>query len=244
METATTEDRLIDGRVRLLQPATGYRAAIDPVFLAAAIQARPGERMLDAGAGVGAASLCLALRLPSIHVTGLEIDPATVALARRNIALNGLEGRVEALAGSLADPPAPIAAAGFDQVMTNPPFTEAGTRPADPARALAHIEGELSLADWLRACIGLLKPKGTLTLIHRADRLDAILAALAGQAGEAAILPLWPMAGKPAKRVLVRARKAIASPATLPPGLVLHEADGRYTAAAEAILRKGEGLSF
>jgi tRNA1(Val) A37 N6-methylase TrmN6 len=88
------------------------------------------------------------------------------------------------------------------------------------------------------------RAKGTVTFIHRADRIDALLGHIAGRAGEVVIFPLWPGTGKPASRVLVRARKQIAAPARLAAGLVLHEPDGRFTAAAEAVLRGGEGLAL
>jgi tRNA1(Val) A37 N6-methylase TrmN6 len=90
----------------------------------------------------------------------------------------------------------------------------------------------------------MVKAKGALVLVHRADRLGEIAALLHGKAGELAILPLWPKAGLAAKRVIVRARKGIATGSTLLPGLVLHEADGKYTAAADAVLRGGAALDF
>jgi tRNA1(Val) A37 N6-methylase TrmN6 len=80
-------------------------------------------------------------------------------------------------------------------------------------------------------------------VVYRCDRLDDLLAALAGKVGEIVVLPLWPKSGRPAKRVLLRARKGVNSPLCLLPGLVLHEEDGRYTPAAEAILRDGAGLA-
>jgi tRNA1(Val) A37 N6-methylase TrmN6 len=104
------------------------------------------------------------------------------------------------------------------------------------------MEGDAGLADWVQFALAMVRAKGTLTLIHRADRIDALLGQIAGRAGEVVIFPLWPGVGKPASRVLLRARKQIAAPARLAPGLVLHEADGRFTAAAEAILRGGEAL--
>ena len=244
MGDAVSEDRLVNGRVRLLQPVDGYRAAIDPVFVAAAVAAGPGERVLDAGCGAGAAALCLAARNPDCRITGLELDPAMFDLAKRNVALNALEGRVELILGNIAAPPPRLAPASFHHVMTNPPHLAAGTRPADARRALAHMEGAVSLDGWMRACIALLRPKGALAVIHRADRLDDLLAALRNRVGDIAVLPLWPMHDKPAKRVLVRARKGAEGPTTLLPGLVLHEANGRYTAAADAVLRNGQGIDF
>ena len=244
MGDAVTEDRLVDGRVRLLQPVDGYRAAIDPVFLAAMVQAGTGDRVLDAGCGAGAATLCLAMRSPDCKITGLELDPAMFDLAKRNVALNAAEGRVELIQGNIAAPPPRLAPGSFHHVMTNPPHLASGTRPADPGRAAAHMEGSVDLDAWMLACITLLRPKGVLAVVHRADRLDDLLASLRDRAGEIAVLPLWPMKDRPAKRVLVRARKGVAGPTSLLPGLVLHEADGRYTAAAEAVLRGGQGLEF
>jgi|SRR5579862_3095398 len=244
MESATSEDRLLDGKVRLLQPLAGYRAAIDPVFLAAAIAAKPGARVLDAGCGAGAALLCLAARLPEVAITGIEIDPAICHLAQRNVELNGLSSRVTIQQGSIASPPPSLANDRFDQVMVNPPYLADGTPPPDSGKAGAHMEGGVGIEEWVSACLALLRPKGTLTLIHRADRLDALMAALHGPAGEVSVLPLWPMAGKPAKRVLVRARKGVGGPASLLPGLALHQSDGSYTPAAEAILRAGQALNF
>lgn len=244
MDEATTEDRLVDGRVRLLQPVDGYRAAIDPVFLAASVAAGPEERVLDAGCGAGAASLCLAVRLPEARIVGLELDRAMFELAKRNIALNGVEGRVELIHGNVAAPPPRLAPGSFQHVMTNPPHLEAGTRPADPGRAAAHMEGAVDLDGWVRACLTLLRPKGFLAIIHRADRLDDLLTALRHRASDITVLPLWPMRDRPAKRVLVRARKDSGGPTTLLPGLVLHEADGRYTAQAESVLRGGQPIEF
>jgi len=244
MDGAVTEDRLIDGRVRLLQPAEGYRAAIDPVFLAAAVDAGAGERVLDVGSGVGAASLCLAVRVAQCRITGLELQRSLFELAKRNIALNGLEDRVETFLCSIAVPPPILAPGSFHHVMTNPPHLADGTPPANGSRATAHMEGEVDLDAWMRGCVVLLRERGTLTVIHRADRLDELLATLRHRVGTIAVLPLWPMRDRPAKRVLVRARKGVAGPTSLLTGMVLHESDGSYTRAAEAVLREGQSLEF
>ena len=109
---------------------------------------------------------------------------------------------------------------------------------------MATVEGDADLADWVRFALTMVRPKGTVTFIHRADRIDALLAEIAGRAGEVVVFPLWPGPGKPASRILVRARKQVAAPARLAAGLVLHEPDGRLTAAAEAVLREGRGLEL
>lgn len=241
---AVTTDALLDGRVTLRQPATGYRVAIDPVLLAAAVPAQAGESVLDAGCGVGAAALCLAARVDAITIDGLEVDARLVALARENAGANRFGERVSFHAGDLEQPPPALAPRRFDHVMTNPPHLEAARTQASPrpTKARAHVEGRLDLGGWLIACLRLLRPRGGLTLIHRADRLDHILAALHGRAGAIVIMPLWPKAGRPAKRVILRAVKGAGGRAGLLPGLVLHENDGGYTPAAEAILRQGGAL--
>jgi tRNA1(Val) A37 N6-methylase TrmN6 len=242
---AFTEDRLLGGRVRLRQPASGYRVAIDPVFLAAAVPAEPHQMILDVGCGAGAAMLCLAARVPHARVVGLEMRRDLVRLAGDNAILNYMEARVSAMIGDLLHAPPRLAPGAFDHVMANPPHLQRGGVAATaPNKAESTIEGEADLAAWVRCALTMVRSKGSVTFIHRADRIDALLAEIAGRAGEVVIYPLWPGEGKPAVRVLVRARKQVAAPARLAPGLILHEADGRLSAAAERVLREGRGLDF
>ena len=241
---AISEDRLLGGRLRLKQPEAGYRVAIDPVFLAAAVPAGAGETVLDIGCGTGAAMLCLAARVPQCRIVGLEMQRDLVRLAGDNVILNDMTGRASVMIGDLSRPPPRLSPGSFDHVMANPPYLERGrvTPPADPGRAGASIEGEADLAAWIRFAFAMVRAKGSVTVIHRADRVDALLAEIAGRAGEVVVFPLWPGEGKPASRILVRGRRDTAAPARIAPGLVLHEADGRLTALAEAILRDGKAL--
>ncbi len=248
-----SEDALLGGRVTLCQPVEGYRAAIDPVFLAAAVPAFEGQQVLDAGSGAGAASLCLARRVEGVRVTGIEIQPALATLAAVNIERNGLSGRVAVVEGDIVNPPPQLLAESFHHVMANPPYLEAarGDAPANAGKALANVEGAAEggdsgadLAAWVRFGLEMLVPKGRFTVIHRADRLDALLSALYGKAGEVVVFPFWARAGRPARRVIVQARKGVHGPARISPGLVLHAEDGGYTPAAEAVLRGGEGLTL
>jgi tRNA1(Val) A37 N6-methylase TrmN6 len=241
-----SEDLLLGGRLRLRQPTSGYRVAIDPVFLAAAVPAGPRDAVLDVGCGVGAAALCLAARVPGCRVTGVEVQRDLVRLAGDNVVLNELTAQVSVMQGALLNLPPRLAPGAFDHVMANPPFLEAGsaTVPPDPGKATANVEGTANLAAWVRIALAMVRAKGSLSFIHRADRLDALLALLAGKAGEITLYPLWPGGGKPAKRVIIRARKQIASPTRLLAGMVLHEEDGRFTAAADAVLRGAAGLEM
>jgi tRNA1(Val) A37 N6-methylase TrmN6 len=241
---SVTDDALLDGRVRLRQPASGYRVAIDPVLLAAAVPATGEDTVLDIGCGVGGAALCLAARAPAARIVGIDTQRDLIRLANDNILLNNWAGRVTALVGDLLRPPPRLEPGTFAHVMANPPFLERGqaTPPPEPGKAEAQLEGEADLAAWVRFALAMLRPKGSVTFIHRADRLEHLLAQLAGRAGEIVVFPLWPGAGKPARRVIVRARKGMASPTKLLAGLVLHEADGRFTPAAEAVLRHAAAL--
>lgn len=240
----TSEDTLLDGRVLLKQPRQGYRAAIDPVFLAAAVPATPGDMVLDVGAGAGAAALCLVRREPGCTVRGIELQRDLVRLATENVVANGLSGRIDVMVGNLLHPPPRLAPGVFSHVMANPPYLAEGaaTPPPNAGKATANVEGEAQLADWVRFALTMVRPKGSITFIHRADRLDALLGAMSGKAGDIAVFPLWPGNAKPASRVIVRARKGVANPTRLLPGLVLHEPDGRFTPAADAVLRGGAGL--
>ncbi len=238
-----TLDALLGGRVRLRQPRHGFRAAIDSVVLAASVPATAGETVAELGIGAGAAALCLARRVAGCRVVGLDLQPHLAALAAENAALNRLE--VKTLCGDVRLLPPALSGRRFDHVMMNPPHFAAGSAdaPRDAAKAIAHVEGDAAIADWVRAALSLLRHNGSLTIVHRADRLDAILAALVGRAGAIVVFPLWPDAsGKPAKRVILHARAGSKAPLRLAAGLVLHHPDGRFTDAAESVLRHGAAL--
>ena len=242
----TTEDALLDGRILLQQPKDGYRAAIDPVFLAAAVAAKPGERILDLGSGVGTAGLCLLSRVVEVEVTGLEIQGDLVALSRQNAAGNQLASRFEAIEGDILALPASLQPESFDHVICNPPYLASGAARPSPnlARTTANQEGDAQLSDWIEAAIALVHRKGSITFIHRADRIDTLVHGLTGATGGLRLFPLWPKAGKAAKRVLLQSRKAVASPTVMAPGLVLHREDGQFTEAADAVLRRGAALDL
>jgi len=241
METALTEDALLGGRLRLLQSRRGYRVAIDAVLLAAAIDPAPGERVLDLGAGIGSVGLCLAKRMPDCTILGIELQPALAQLAERNATRNGLGDRVRTIVHDIAEP-LPRTFSLFDQVATNPPYLAAAVADPspDPSKALATVESSANLARWLEVATSALKSAGTLTLIHRSDRLEEIAARLIWLGCGGLTVKRLP----PAARVLVRARRSEAPSLTESPPLVLHKPEGGYTEAAEAILRHGAPLDF
>jgi tRNA1(Val) A37 N6-methylase TrmN6 len=244
MSTATTLDRLLDGSVQLRQPADGYRAGLDAVLLAAALDGRPDEHVVEFGCGPGAALICAATRLPDSRFTGVEIDPGAARLARENTALNDLSGRLTILEGDIADvmPEGPV-----DQVFFNPPFFDdpSSIRPPSPQKHRARLSGETPLPIWVKRAAQLLNGKGRLTLIHRAEALTDILGALEPSYGSVVIKPIQPHSERPAKRVLVTAKIGGRTPLVILPPLVLHDAGAhRHTVEVDAVLRGKASISL
>jgi tRNA1Val (adenine37-N6)-methyltransferase len=231
-------DTFLDGRVRVTQPETGFRAGLDAVMLAAAIPASDGKTALELGSGAGTASLCLSARVPGLAITGVEIDTSLVALAKDNAAANG--ALVSFVQGDIFALP-PEMKHGFDHVFCNPPFHGEGQASPDAVRATALMDyGKLS--DWLKIGLQRTVSGGYFTAILRADRLNEALAALPERG--VCVLPLWPRAREASKRVIVQARKGSGAPFALLPGLVLHQENGAWTNESEAVLRRGEALAL
>ena len=253
VESATdvTDDRLLGGQVRLLQPAKGYRAGMDAALLAAAVDAQPGERVLEAGCGAGAVLFQAAARTPEAKFVGVERDLDALALAQRNVALNGAQGRVSVRAGDVGRG---FAGQGFlkpgerpfDVAVANPPFFDDpdALRAPAPEKRAAWI-ADAGLDAWTRFLLKAVREGGQVVLIHRAERLGDLLALLGATAGSFQIRPVHPFADAPAKRVLVRATKTGKAPLMLLPPLVLHERGGKkHTAEADAIFRGEAALAW
>jgi tRNA1(Val) A37 N6-methylase TrmN6 len=246
-----TEDAFLGGALRVLQPEGGYRAGLDAVLLAATLSAGRGEAVLDIGAGVGVVGLAAARRLPHVEVTLVERDLQLAALAGANIARNSLEARVRVTVADVTRPlselPELSARAGiFRHALANPPYNieGRGTLAAEPRKAAANAMPAGALERWIRFAAAMLRPGGTLTLIHRPEALVALLAALARRFGGIALLPLHARDGEPASRLLVRAVKGSRAPLQLRPGLVLHDAAGGFRPQIEAVLRHGAALDI
>jgi tRNA1(Val) A37 N6-methylase TrmN6 len=242
-----SEDAVLGGALVLRQPRRGHRFGHDAILLAAAIAARAGERAVEFGAGVGAAGLALARRVEGLDVTLVDRDPGLAALAAENAARNRLSVRVRAVTLDVTAPPAVfadfgLAAGSADHVLMNPPFNAAQNPSPDAIRRAAHVASDGTLGQWLAAAARLLRPRGAVTLIWRADGLPDVLTALAAGFGAIAVLPVHGKIAAPAIRVVVSAVKGGNAPLTLLPGFVLADADGKPTAAAETVLRAGGAL--
>jgi tRNA1(Val) A37 N6-methylase TrmN6 len=243
---ATTTDRFLGGRLALRQPRDGYRAAIDPVLLAAAVTVPAGGRIVDLGCGVGTAGLCALTRLSGTACIGIEVQGGLADLARDNAAANGLAARHQARHGSILDKSLLADLGPVDQVIANPPYLPRGEASvsADPIKALANVESDASLADWVAVASRIVRPGGAVTFVHRADRLPELLALMRERLGGLAILPILPKTGEEAHRVIVQGRKDKRAPARLLAPLILHEADGSYTASAQHLLRDAGALAL
>lgn len=244
-----TQDKFLNGRLTLLQPRNGYRAGIDAVLLAAAVEARPAQSVLELGCGAGAAALCLASRVGGLSITGIERQPEYADLARRNAQANQIQ--LDVLTGDLADLPPALKAASYDHVMMNPPYyqPQRATASDDPGRAGALFE-DTPIATWADIATRRLKPGGSLTVILKAERLPDLLTALDHRLGSVIVRPMAPRPGRDAALVLVRALKGGRASFRLTAPLVLHEGAAHpgdrehYRPEILKILRGGAGLSI
>lgn len=243
-ESDLSDDKFLCGRLNLLQPVNGYRAATDPVLLAAACPAVAGQHVMDMGCGAGAAALCLGLRVPGLRLTGVELQPDYADLARRNAERNRID--LDVHEADIARLPAALRI-DFDHVIANPPYYGSGTSSPHAGRAMA-MQLRLPLSAWVEAAARRLAPGGWLTLICGADGLPDVLAGMGNKMGTVSVLPLQPRVGRAASRILVRARKGGRSPFRLLAPFTIHAGpihDGdreSYTPEANEVLRNGGDL--
>ncbi len=262
LDESVTDDAFLGDALAIFQPAQGYRAGLDAVLLAAACGATAGQnaRVLDVGAGVGVAGLCVARRVPDARVTLVEREPTLADLARRNIDRNGFQDRarvveLDVAAGGGAvhrarvetPPERPSVLPGaFTHVIANPPYFAHGHGTASPARlkAASHQMAGGELDAWFRFIATAASRDGVATMIHRAAALGVLLDGLGQRFGDLRVLPLYPRAGDAAHRVIVQGRKGSRAPLTLLPGLALHGDGHAFVERIDAVLRGGAALEW
>lgn len=256
--SSLTDDAFLGDALAILQPAEGYRAGLDAVLLAAACGAMPGDgaRVLDAGAGVGVAGLCVARRLADARVTLVEREPVLADLARRNVERNRLADRVQVIEMDIAAGgagvhrararTADIAPGAFTHVIANPPYAVQGrgTRPPARLKSVSHQMPGGDLDAWFRFLATLAATDGLVTMIHRADALAILLDGLGQRFGGLRVLPLYPRAGSPSHRIIVQGRKGSRAPLMLLPGIPLHGEGNGFLPRIEAVLRHGAALDW
>lgn len=245
-----TRDAFLGGRLHLFQPRTGYRAGVDPVLLAASVNACGGQAVLELGCGAGAAALCLATRVPGLDLWGVELQARYADLARRNGIANDVPFNI--LCADLNDLPEPVRSARYDHVIANPPYFRPGAHSVarDKGRGVALSESETPLVDWLAVAARRLAPKGYLHMIQRMDRLPDMLAGCAGRLGSIEVLPLSARKDRAPGMAILRARKDGRAPFRLHAPCLMHEgirhdrdADS-YSPAISAVLRDGQPLKW
>lgn len=241
---ATSHDSIYQGKWLLEQPLKGYRFGTDAMVLAASVQAKPAEKVLELGCGVGAVLLAVHSRLPDVFLTGVERENDYVELAKRNILHNNVSRRVSVFKGDIQNSMTMHSLGYFDHVIANPPYFETGkhSAPAVAIRRAARQHDPDALGQWLQAANRVLKPKGTVTLIHPSEKLDDLMTGLKKFCGGIRIFPLWPQTGKPCKRLVIQGVKGSKAPSTLCAGMVMHEQDGLSTPKALDVINHGQSI--
>ncbi|MEM8731267.1 MAG: methyltransferase [Pseudomonadota bacterium] len=248
-EAALSRDAFLGGKLFLWQPKSGYRAGVDPILLAASVDAEPGQEVLDLGCGAGAAALALGTRIPGLRLTGLDMQPAYAALARRNAA--AADQQMQVIDGDIAAPPAEVRQMSFHHILANPPYFDPNARlaAADAGRERALSEA-VPLAEWVAFAARRLRPRGYLHMIQRSQRLPDLLVAAEGKLGSVEVLPLAARVGRSAEHILFRARKDGRAAFRIHFPKVLHTG-ARHTQDAEDysreiadVLRNGQKLCW
>lgn len=234
MSPQITEDTLFSGRLHCAQHADGYRFSVDAVLLAHFLRTRPGERILDLGAGCGVISLIMSFRLPQVSITALELQPQLAALISRNIDRNHLQDRIRLVQGDLRRINSLFLPESYDWVVCNPPYGKlaAGRQNPTDELAICRHEIEADLDDIIRAISYSLKNRGRAALVYPANRAAVLLAALKAAALEPKRLQIihsYP--GSEGKLVLVEAMKNGGEELViLPPFFIFDEPAGKYSA--------------
>ncbi|MBU1965818.1 MAG: methyltransferase [Proteobacteria bacterium] len=176
--TAETVDGILVGRLRLIQRKRGYRFSLDALLIAHFTDLRNGDDLIDLGTGSGIIALILAQRFRCGRVLGIEIQDELVAIAKRNVVLNGLAGRIEIRRGDVRFPETLCGPQSFSAAVFNPPYRRlrSGRTNADPEKAVARHEIEGTVADFLTAAVYALRPEGRVYAIYPAVRMVELIA--------------------------------------------------------------------
>lgn len=241
----TTTD-FLGKKIKLVQADTGHRAGTDAILLAALVDAKEAGDVIDAGAAAGAVGLAVAARLPKARLCLIDINADDIARAEQNIVANGFSDRMETRIADLLRPVSTLENQGLsagmaDCVVTNPPFLDLTQDRAsdDNDKKRAHMMPTDGLTSWIKTCHALLKPRGRLHLIHRADRLVDVIKALGKNFGGIIIRPIHAHHNKAAIRILVTATKDSRAPLSLLSAIILHQDNGQFTPWVDA-LHRGE----
>ncbi len=236
-------NRLGLGSLRIKQHPAIFKFTVDPILLAAFARIRPTASVLDLGTGAGVIPLWLTGYRGIHHVTGLEIQPEVAALARENVRLNGLEERIRIITGDLRNPPPELTTAGFDWVLSNPPYWPAETHPMPEAPSLAQAKFELTcnLEEVIRAAAAFSRNGGRAAFIHLPERLTDLLSIMRRYKLEPKRLCLvQPKPGAPPHRVLVEGEKLARPGLKVMAPFAIHGPDGNFSPGMDAVYQGKE----
>ena len=173
-------ERLDDLQVKgyeIIQHPGKFCFGMDAVLLSNFARVKKGERVLDLGTGTGIIPILLTAKTEGQAFVGLEIQEESADMARRSVAHNHLEEKVEIVTGDIKEAATVFGAASFDVITTNPPYMIGQHGIANPsdAKAIARHEVLCTLEDILRESARMLKPRGRFYMVHRPFRLAEIL---------------------------------------------------------------------
>ena len=193
---------------QIIQRTDGFCFGMDAVLLSGFAAVRKGERALDLGTGTGIIPILLEAKTDGEHFSALEIQHEVADMARRSVALNGLEEQIRIVEGDIKEASRIFGAASFDVATSNPPYMNDahGLKNPNEKKAISRHEVLCTLEDVVREAAGLIKPGGRFYLVHRPHRLAEIINALtAWKLEPKRIKFVHPFADREANMVLIEA---------------------------------------
>lgn len=225
-------DELQRNGYKIIQNPEKFCFGMDAVLLSGFVRAKEGAEILDLGTGTGIIPLLLAAKTKAAHLSALEIQPESADMARRSVALNGLEKKIAIIEGDIKEADKLFGAASFDVITCNPPYMigRHGLQNPDTPKAIARHEILCTLEDVIRVTARLLKPGGNFFMVHRPFRLAEIITLLVRYRLEPKRMQLvYPYVDKEPNMVLLEANRGGKSRMTVEKPLIVYESRGVYT---------------
>lgn len=216
----------------IIQNKEKFCFGMDAVLLSGFTRVKPGERVLDLGTGTGIIPILLSAKTEAEHLTALEIQEESADMARRSVAMNGLQEKISVITGDLKEASDIFGKAVFDVVTCNPPYMndQHGLKNPDLPKAIARHEVLCSLEDVVREASAVLKPNGRFYMVHRPFRLAEIFAQLQKYKLEPKSMRLvHPFLDKEPNMVLLECLKGGKSMIQIAPPLIVYKEPGVYT---------------
>lgn len=216
---------------RIIQNPDKFCFGMDAVLLSGFVRAKKSSLVLDMGTGTGILPILLEARTGAAHLTGLEIQEESADMARRSVALNGLEEKIRIVTGDIKEAGNLFDTASFDVITCNPPYMigqHGLVNPAD-AKAIARHEILCTLEDVIGQTADLLKPGGNFFMVHRPFRLVEIMVLLRQYGLEPKRMQLvYPYVDKEPNMVLVEANRGGKPRMKVEKPLIIYKEPGVY----------------